>query len=125
MTGYFMPTGQDAQIKSLMQRVGALEADLGRRIALLEATLLPGQKLYRGSASITITAAAAGTTAVVFPAPFSSAPTVVATLNSGSSTYIAGIGSKTASGFNAIAFHRAGTSTTVTVTADWIAVGPA
>jgi len=124
VSGFFAPPGQNAQIKALEQRIGLLESELGRRLAILEATLLPGQKLYRGAAAITISAAASGTTAVVFPAAFSGNPTVVATLNSGSSTYIAGIGSRTASGFNLIAFHRAGTATTVTVNADWIAVGP-
>lgn len=84
------------------------------------------QKLSRmasGFVTVNLTAAASGSTAVLFPpGRFATTPIIVATLASGSTAYIAGVGSQNVNGFTAIAFHRAGTATTVSVTVHWIAV---
>lgn len=76
-----------------------------------------------GSVSVNLVAAASAVQAVTYPAGrFTSTPIVVATCASGSSAYVAGVGSMTVNGFNAIIFHRAGTATTNTLTCNWIAI---
>lgn len=73
-----------------------------------------------GSVTVAINAAASGTAAVTFPAGrFTAPPAVTATVNAGSVSYIAGIGSLTASGFTMLAFQRDGTAGTVSLTVCW------
>lgn len=76
-----------------------------------------------GSVAVSMVASDQVNQAVTFPAGrFASTPIIVATLASGSSVYIAGVGSQTVNGFTAKAFHRDGTATTVNLTINWIAV---
>lgn len=80
-------------------------------------------KIASGTVVVNLVAAATANKAVTFPAGrFSATPVIVATMASGSSAYIAGIGGPTVNGFTAIGFHRDGTATTVNLTIHWIAV---
>lgn len=80
-------------------------------------------RLATGAATVSMTAAANGSTAVTYPAGrFSVIPIVVATLASGSNVYVAGVGSSNINGFTALAFHKLGTATTISVTVNWIAI---
>lgn len=88
-----------------------------------------GQNFYNlkavasGSVSVSLTTAASGQSAVVFPVGrFATTPIITATLASASSSYIAGVGGQASTGFNAIAFHRDGSVGTATLTVNWIAM---
>jgi hypothetical protein len=76
-----------------------------------------------GSVVVNLSAANSGTTAVTFPAGrFSAVPIVTATMAAGSASYVAGVGSVTASGFNAIAFQKDTATGTVALTVHWHAI---
>lgn len=75
-----------------------------------------------GDITVSLANAASGSVAVTFPAGrFTAAPAVVATVAGLSTTYVAGTGGRTAAGVTVIAFHRAGTASTVALTVSWIA----
>jgi hypothetical protein len=77
-----------------------------------------------GTALITISASATGTVTVTFPRAFASAPVVVANHAGGGGTYFVNVGSITATNFVLTGAHRAGTATSVSLAATWIAMGP-
>lgn len=83
-----------------------------------------GLLIQRGTQTIELVSTAGATETATFPQPFSGAPTVTATTDSG--TYFAAVTSvPTATAVDLRAQHRDGNSLTNTVKVYWIAVGPA
>lgn len=79
----------------------------------------------RGAGSLTITAASSGSIAVNFGRTYPTVPTIVITRTShpgGSAPWVFHAITPTTTGFTAFASHTAGTSATVTLTFNWIAM---
>lgn len=80
--------------------------------------------IQAGTATITLAAAATGTVTVTFPRAYSAPPTVVATHAGGGGTYFVNVGPITATTVVLTGAHRAGSATSVSLAATWVAVGP-
>jgi hypothetical protein len=87
---------------------------------------LPAPNIDRGSAPVTLTAAANGFTSVVFNQTFTVAPEVIltqASLPAGSGRLVPKSLNVTTTGFDLYCYTGDGTTTTTTVTVAWVAVG--
>lgn len=76
-----------------------------------------------GTVSITFAAVGSTSSPVTFPVPYPSVPVVVVTAKD-ASIFVPGAMAVTTTGFNANLRHYDNTAQSVTVTANWIAVGP-
>lgn len=84
------------------------------------------QEFQFGRTRVTGTNAASQSLAVVFPHPYDAAaglPHVVVSVSAGSSVFIAGSGSLSATGFTIIVFRRDGGVFTNPVDVEWISYG--
>jgi len=82
------------------------------------------KKMQCGTLTVPVSAAAAGSTSLVFPVPFAVAPALTVTTGGGATQYYPVHSAKSATSATITVVHRAGTSATTTVTVDWIAMVP-
>lgn len=80
-------------------------------------------KIQYGQRIINIASAASGTTALTFATPYTTTPIVVASCATATTTYIGTASGVTTTGCNLVGFHRDGTSGTVTLAVNFIAIG--
>jgi hypothetical protein len=118
------PVGLAAgDVESSLEAVGEIAASAAKK-AQATSALLSDLVVARGTATVSVSSAVFGDTAVSFPSgQFASAPIVVATVTD-NNAYFASALSAATTGFTARAIHRDGTSATATVHVAWIAFAP-
>lgn len=92
---------------------------------LLNSVITQAQaRLQKGSTSVTFASAASATGTVTFPTPFASAPEVVATIKSASTSPLIGVmvSSPTTTGFTYTLYTVAGGTTSANRSFSWVAV---
>lgn len=84
-------------------------------------TLRP--KIQYGQKAVSVSSAASATAAVTFTTPFTTTPIVVGSCATTTTSWVGSAIQATKDGFNAVAFHRDGSTGTATLAVNWIAIG--
>ena len=133
LTCHYVPLGGDRQFDYEVQigvaGTSVFDASITGYWVKDQSALLTGGTqpddvfVQAGTVNVVFAAVGNASTAVVFPIPYPSAPVVTVTARD-ASTLLPGTLSVTATGFTATLRHYDNTAQTVTIVAQWIAVGP-